>query len=1115
MASVNTIKNDKSINNDLETFPESNLNHSKTSKTFSLKKIEEIYEILYRESFPTILIEGKSIFLKQIETKAQKIFLANCTKNYLSNLKLKIDVQKTKEKIEDLYSREYTLLDTKYKYYKSNPNKIIYFTHFKKHCPNTSDDAYHYCSPNIIGKFIEVKSNLTDDNNKEKNTLYVICLKCKKCYKSDIIRMFCDYCKKQYFSSPLSPNEDENIFPATWEKYHCNSLINKIMKCIKCQQNLYINIKTNKLICLNKNCNFSAKAESITWKCNICSAEFKSPAKIYNPLEFFNLNTAIKLTLLYKKKALPPSLPCCPDVDMNQLTFYHKEECKGILYLGELNEKEIVVCEKCHAMNFYKKFTWICPRCKKVVKLDKYLGSSFIKKNKSKIKEIEVNKLKAKKSPRIIHNRNYVILREVNSLGESSSTNNNSSNNKDKITVLNINKINKNLIPNTISINNFNKSAVVQDGNIYDRNKIIEINQQNYLNLNNFNINNKPSFFNSQIPKPRKIRRSPHQTLKEFLLNKKNKNNNFPTNLKYSHVSPEQLTSYYAKKIDSRKQLSKQFYWNNNESTSENLVEESDDKKLYKSKFVNNLVSQNSAFNFENVSKRIKYNPFKNIMRMYNSQNISNDNSNQIININNKNDNNNNEILIHFGKNSEKNIHQGINTNFHPKISRTNNSETNIFSNKLNRIYKKNENKKKNLNNNLSSEREENSNFNRYKRCRINSISSNDLLSNIDYDKSNVSKNINNNDKNNSKDFFINKNNNQINNIIQNVIEEQTNKNNNKKQRNQINISNNQNNNINELNINMNISIHVVNDVKEQKQIYEEGDENINKLKKEIKIPYFNDKDYTFLKSIGEGTFGIIYSVRNNKTKQEYALKKILCKNFRELKINIKEFELMYSLKHENIVKVYNLQFKVLDFSTYSIYVLMEKAKNDWNIEIKRRIMSKRFYKEEEIIFLLKQIVKGLSFLQRNKIAHRDIKPQNILIFSNKVYKIADFGEANKIKQISDVGTIRGSELYMSPIVYTGHKIHQKNIVHNPYKSDVFSLGYCLIYAMTLSLQLLESIREATDMKKVISQINKILVNKRKYSEKMVKLIIKMVDINEDKRYDFIELEEELKNNYN
>ena len=103
----------------------------------------------------------------------------------------------------------------------------------------------------------------------------------------------------------------------------------------------------------------------------------------------------------------------------------------------------------------------------------------------------------------------------------------------------------------------------------------------------------------------------------------------------------------------------------------------------------------------------------------------------------------------------------------------------------------------------------------------------------------------------------------------------------------------------------------------------------------------------------------------------------------------------------------------------------------------------------------------------------------------------------------------------MSPIVYTGHKIHQKNIVHNPYKSDVFSLGYCLIYAMTLSLQLLESIREATDMKKVISQINKILVNKRKYSEKMVKLIIKMVDINEDKRYDFIELEEELKNNYN
>ena len=34
-----------------------------------------------------------------------------------------------------------------------------------------------------------------------------------------------------------------------------------------------------------------------------------------------------------------------------------------------------------------------------------------------------------------------------------------------------------------------------------------------------------------------------------------------------------------------------------------------------------------------------------------------------------------------------------------------------------------------------------------------------------------------------------------------------------------------------------------------------------------------------------------------------------------------------------------------------------------------------------------------MAFLQKNNIAHRDIKPQNILSFENSIYKLADFGE--------------------------------------------------------------------------------------------------------------------------
>ena len=187
----------------------------------------------------------------------------------------------------------------------------------------------------------------------------------------------------------------------------------------------------------------------------------------------------------------------------------------------------------------------------------------------------------------------------------------------------------------------------------------------------------------------------------------------------------------------------------------------------------------------------------------------------------------------------------------------------------------------------------------------------------------------------------------------------------------------------------------------------------------------------------------------------------------------------------------------------------MELAQNDWNKEIKRRILARKYYKEYELIQILKQIIKGFLFLQDKNIAHRDIKPQNILLFPNNVYKIADFGEAKFVKNIAEQSTLRGSELYMSPLLYKGYKYNQKNVLHNPFKSDVFSLGYCLLYAMSLNLKVLEVVRELTTMKSIISSISKYIA-KNKYSEKLINIVYKMIEPNEDLRFDFEDLSIEL-----
>ena len=104
----------------------------------------------------------------------------------------------------------------------------------------------------------------------------------------------------------------------------------------------------------------------------------------------------------------------------------------------------------------------------------------------------------------------------------------------------------------------------------------------------------------------------------------------------------------------------------------------------------------------------------------------------------------------------------------------------------------------------------------------------------------------------------------------------------------------------------------------------------------------------------------------------------------------------------------------------------MELASSDWNKEILKRADNNEFYKENELIEITKQIVNGLLYLKKKNISHRDIKPQNILIFPNNIYKIADLGEMiEDIKNCENQLTIRGSATFLSPALKDGLK-HNK-----------------------------------------------------------------------------------------
>ena len=278
-------------------------------------------------------------------------------------------------------------------------------------------------------------------------------------------------------------------------------------------------------------------------------------------------------------------------------------------------------------------------------------------------------------------------------------------------------------------------------------------------------------------------------------------------------------------------------------------------------------------------------------------------------------------------------------------------------------------------------------------------------------------------------------------------------------------------------------------------------------------LPKFNIDYYVIKNQIGLGSFGVIFQVYNIKTRCKYALKKIFVPDISTLQKFVKEYELVHQNPHSHILDLIGICIQCIDITNYVLYVLMDLAESDWDKEINYRAKYKKFYSEIELINILKQLVSALYHLQKEKkIAHRDIKPENILIFKNDIYKIGDFGEAKENKVPKQFSTLRGTELYMSPLLYKGLHQNQEDIKHNQFKSDVFSLGYCFIYAASLNLQIIHQIR---DINSIIS-LKKMLLKEfdRRYSDKFLNLILKMIDYNEDKRIDFIDLEKILREEF-
>ena len=1056
-------------------------NSNKKTKENIFSNIKNVIDYIYSQNFPQILNEEKNKFINNIETKIIELLKHKYIDNESQYQKEISLYEKNKDIIKFRYESDFLILNSEYKKYKKSPNNYPYFSKYRKHCDNSGKFAIHKCSSNKYGKFFEISknnNNIKTKFNSNKNISYVICSECSCCYINSFIKMHCFSCKCDFYSSKLEENENENILPATWKEYHCRPIIvNEIMKCIKCENILYINLITKKLVCLNKKCNFTTNQNSIIWKCKICKKDFRSTAKVFNPLEIKILQNEVMKCLIYKIPAFPKKLFCCAENEKNKdIKYFHDKKCKGDLYKWSYDTREIIVCGLCHAVNLYEKFIWTCPICNlrfnhhgKKQKNEDDINKNLFLKNNSKI-NIN-NNTNTNNIQNQIYNSEKKQIRDNSKENENNSLSNkkqlihrhNLSSNI-KISIKDENKDNN----NTLYENNYTIPSIEVNNTI----DIYKIKNNSFIKNDNIIINKNILIENNCIPKPiysKKKKKIRYQTLFDIL---------------------EQREKY---KINNNNNINLDENYND-----QNIEKENDNNNKIK------LLEPNKSNDF--IKKKDNT-----LFHKYNKKtiNANKEKRNNIINISFLEEKNyiNNEQENKINKNLQKKLSGDLNKfsfgfmNVQKQQDKTNNElYTSKFKNKL--FSNKNKNIKKTINNEdiEKSRRLKNKNTSKDKLYIKKYYLSNKTNSKKDDDDDEDNKEIN-IDKEYINDSTKWKKNQIIKRIFLNKIKQNTK---NLVQNEKEDIFNNINIPINNNTIEMNIS--PLGDIGQDIV----SKDKFLKIANECKIPTFNENDIKYITPIGQGSYGVIYSVEEKTTKKQYALKSVLCQDIKQILKHKKEFELSYSLTHPNIIKIHNVLFKYLDMTTYLLYVLMEKAETDWNSEIEKRKKSQNFYTEIELVYIMKQLVSVLYYFQKNNIAHRDIKPQNILICNNNIYKITDFGEAKKCNN-SKMATLKGSQLFMSPnlffvLKYDGNGIKVK---HNIFKSDVFSLGYCFLYAMTLDLKIIKNLREETSMIDVESIVNKFGFD-NKYSKKFMDIIYKMIQTDENKRYDFIELNEEI-----
>ncbi|VVC29783.1 Protein kinase domain,Protein kinase-like domain,Serine/threonine-protein kinase, active [Cinara cedri] len=185
---------------------------------------------------------------------------------------------------------------------------------------------------------------------------------------------------------------------------------------------------------------------------------------------------------------------------------------------------------------------------------------------------------------------------------------------------------------------------------------------------------------------------------------------------------------------------------------------------------------------------------------------------------------------------------------------------------------------------------------------------------------------------------------------------------------------------------------------------------------------------YERLGKLGEGSYGMVFKCRNRENGQIVAIKKFVESEDDPLirKIALREIRMLKTLKHPNLVNLLEVFRR-----KRKLHLVFEFCEHTVLHELERHPYGCPEIFTKQIIW---QTLQAVAYCHRHNCIHRDIKPENILLTSQGVVKLCDFGFARLMNPGENYTDYVATRWYRSPELLVGDTLYGPSV-------DVWAIG--------------------------------------------------------------------------